>query len=232
MGNLPKLIEVADRYGVPYLVTDDPAMPMFQTTYTNDCLHTCSPARLDKQLELTIKREAAFYVKPTVDAATNYLFWLPRSHRFQALDTLLDALEGANDHDLAELILHTYIDTEIFDADYAKAWRDLLAEHSTILQIHTLPFHPDQYRDSDELVLYHGVEYSDDDYQANAWTLDHAIALKFARRFAKPSNYREIWVTTMPYRQVIRQAAFYTDHRSESEVYFVDPPEQSSVRVL
>ena len=62
------------------------------------------------------------------------------------------------------------------------------------------------------------------DYDAHAWTLSPGVARKFARRFTEGGNSRPVLEVTIGQTELLDKALFYTNKRSEDEVFFEQDP--------
>ena len=156
---------------------------------------------------------------PVVANAKNVIWSHPRAHRFSMLVQVLDLLK-CSPEEYANLIVDMY--TEIFDRGYCLKWRDLITANHEVLRAACIPLK--QTTNDAPLTIYHGVEYDCDDdefYPATAWTLDKAIAEKFARRFSADSP-RPVLSISSTTRDIYSHASFYTNARNEQELYIPD----------
>lgn len=165
--------------------------------------------------------------EPSLDNIMYYLFGnVERPYRFNELKEVMHNYEYLlTVEERRDVLVSLWIDTEIFDADYADEWLEFLTEYRSDL-IDTLVSIPSE---GELITLYHGVEYDmdADDYNAYAWTTDIEVAKKFAGRFA--DTPRGLFDVTLTIEQIFELALFYTDERGESEVLFHTDPRESNV---
>jgi len=236
LGDEDKLVDVLNESEVEWWYSNaEPPLGKFLTTrYTHNCISTTTPAQLDAQLKMGIRAQAEFETTPTVNNASRLLFTAPRAMRFHMLNDILKAWsvtkgidELVTNDERAELILDAWVDTEIFDSDYADEWNEVIEANHDVLQYHTLPFdHNDLVKDN-QITLYHGIEYDHDGYTPRAWTTSHRVAEFFARRYSGSSGKdRGTFVISITWDDLVEHASFYTDGRNEKEVYFIDDPRE------
>ena len=158
---------------------------------------------------------------PVIENAKTLIWSHPRPHRFSMLVKALPIVQCTAE-EKADLIVSVYVDTEIFDREFTLEWCKLIQSHHELLRATMLPVK--KLVDDAPLTIYHGVEYDCDDdefYPATAWTLDKAIAEKFARRFSEDSPRPVISISSTT-RDIYSHASFYTNARSEQELYIPD----------
>jgi hypothetical protein len=162
-----------------------------------------------------------------------------RPLRFNILSDLLSDGPGVElmstqaPNKLAELIISVYIDAEIFDQEFADQWHQLLVEHRDLLKNdmlrcdYTNAVLQDRSFEADGeqwIHLYHGIEFDADPetYVPRSWTLNQKTAEFFSSRFSSKKKSRGVMTCTLPVSELKQRAIFYTDARSESEVYIPD----------
>ena len=226
IGEITKLL---DKMDVPYRVNDDLAIPRLETNYTVDLAWGISRNTLLAQIKYMQALEEwynALY-EPAIHEMQTYLWAYPRPHRFNVLSELdfshlqQDIRQFKN---IGDFILDVYIDTEIYDPDFAVAWCSYLQDYA--------PCFAYTFKDIDDekiYTIYHGTEYDRPadkgyaDYQANAWTFKFTTAQFFAERFVNNKDgqkSRPILKLKLSGREIKEQALFYTNKRGEEEIYF------------
>ena len=222
IGEATKLL---DKMNVPYRVNNDLAIPRLETNYTVDLAWGINRNTLLAQIKYMQSLEEWYNSlhEPAIHEMQTYLWAYPRPHRFNILSELdfshlqQDIRQFKN---IGDFILDVYIDTEIYDPDFAMAWCSYLQDFEPCF-VHTLK----DFDDHKIYEIWHGTEYDRPesgygDYQANAWTLKFTVAEFFAERFATNKKARAILKLKLSGKEIKERALFYTNSRSEEEVYF------------
>ena len=229
IGTVAAAIEMLDKMGVSYDLDENTSIPRLITPYTCDLAWGIRLDTLKAQVTYMQAMEEWFnnLAAPTMQDIEAYLWAYPRTHRFRTLENIdFSHLTDDWHRHVGDFILSVYIDTEIFDAEFAAEWREYLVQYKSCFA-HTF----EEFDDTKIYTLYHGIEYDHDDYAdgeyiANAWTLKFTTAEFFAARFAKDVSMqpsRGILKIKLSGLEIKEQALFYTDDRGESEVYLHDP---------
>lgn len=246
VGDLDTAIEVCDEEDVAYYIVDEHGpFPVLSTEYTHDMIFSVIPERLRAEIKFLKALTREYYMDPSLQLAKRLVFQYPRPHRFNILKDIFTNIILTNDDAwslgresvaFADLFLDVYVDTEIFDGQFAYQWAVLIKSMENQLNSFTMPFRSDGFPEykwgTKGIRLYHGVEFDDDDYVARAWTLCPVVAAKFAKRFSSTDEPRDLLVMTMDYDDICKKATFYTNRRNEEEVYFVDGIDLTQFRII
>lgn len=211
---------------------DNPISLCITTDHTHQMALGANADIIIAQHQYNLHLQHYFHAYPVLENAKSCLWAHPRPHRFRILREVIDKIVTRDTEALAEFILSVYVDTEIFDREYAIDWRNFLMDHAELLRAASIPVK--KLADDTPLTIYHGIEYDGTDdsewYPATAWTLDKDIAVKFAKRFAK--SPREVLAVTSSTRDLYTNAMFYTNARNEQELYFHSTDDLPEAKIL